>query len=140
MADSVNGGAQVEGTEGSVRTDADTPADQYEDLFQITAERLIDLVADLTEAIAARPKLSAAIFAAAVGAMVGFALAGRPRRRRRTMFEALRQRSDRAKKGTVAPAADYAQLVQAGLKLLENPLVRAFILRAVTRRLTKTFR
>jgi hypothetical protein len=103
------------------------------DLEQGTLELIIDqleeLVVTVIEEVRARPGVAVAMLAAIGGALVGMMLATRSRRRRGASpaRAASRARS----------LGDAADLMGLGIKLLQNPLVRAYLLSALTGQLKK---
>jgi hypothetical protein len=97
---------------------------------QLIIDQIEELVVTLIEEIRERPAVAAALLAALVGAIIGGMLAagrGRPKPVTRRVARRV---------GTVGDVADLAGL---GLKLLENPLVRSYILAALSGQLKKRF-
>jgi len=124
-------------------------SDQYEDLFQIVFDRVLELAAGVCRAVSARPMLATAAAAAVVGAAAGSALARRRTSRPEPMPGRTKGRTPLsrdpanrvAKSGKrLGRAGDYGELVQLGLKLLENPIVRAVLIENLRKRVTKRFK
>jgi hypothetical protein len=86
---------------------------------QLVIDQIEELVVTLIEEIRARPAVALAILAAVVGALVGGMLAsgvGRPK----PVSARVAHR--------VGRMGDLAELTRLGVKLLENPIVRAAVL------------
>ena len=124
-------------------------SDQYEDLFQIVFDRVLELAAGVCRAVSARPMLAAGVAAAVVGGAIGIALARRPTSRRERIAGRIKDKTPLirepakrvAKSGKrLGRAGDYGELVQLGLKLLENPIVRAVLIENLRKRVTKRFK
>ena len=127
------------------RPENDGLTDPYVDLPRLVSERLGGVGAWLR----AHPLLGAAVVAVPVGALIGLLLA---RRKARTPVESVeqpvRKAGERARK-TIRRAgkrargrrpgrlAFYGDLLSIGLKLWENPLVRALVLQALARRVAR---
>jgi hypothetical protein len=86
---------------------------------QLVIDQIEELVVTIIEEIRARPTVALAILAAVVGVIIGGMLAGgvgQPK--------PVRQRVARR----VSRMGDMAELTRLGVKLLENPIVRAAVL------------
>jgi hypothetical protein len=123
------------------RPEDDGLADPYVDLIGLARQRAAAIGAQLTQ----RPALLAVGAAVLVGGLLGYAIAGRRRRRPAAAIEAPLRESGRSAQRAGRRAARligrrtgrlayYGELASLGLKLWENPLVRAFILQALVRR------
>jgi hypothetical protein len=97
--------------------------------LQLVMDQVEELIITLIEEIRDRPGVAVAILAAVAGALVGGMLAGRSRRR-----AVARARTPKAVRGI----GDAAELAGLGLRLLENPLVRAAIVSQLKRRISIT--
>jgi len=121
-------------------------SDEYVDLQQLVAGRLADAIRGLSAAVQNRPTVAAAIVAGGVAAAIGLSLARRPRTPAEKMAHAVGRRAtppgdlgDVGRKGGrgLRKAARYGELIPLAVKLLENPIVRGLVVRAVTRQLTR---
>jgi|SRR5215467_14937978 hypothetical protein len=97
---------------------------------QLIIDQIEELVVTLIEEIRERPAVAVAILAAVVGAIIGGILASGMRRPKPVTRRVARRM------GSVSDMADLAGLV---FKLLENPLVRSYILAAVAGQMKKRF-
>ena len=96
--------------------------------LELVIDQIEELVVTLIEEIRERPAVAAAILAAVVGALIGGMLAsgvGRPK--------PVQQRV--AKR--VSRMGDMADLMGLAMKLLENPIVRSYVVAAVSGQLRK---
>jgi hypothetical protein len=93
--------------------------------LQLILDQLEELVVTLIEEIRERPAVAAAILAGVVGALVGSMLALNGRRRGK-------RPSARLAKSTKG-LTETAELVGLGVRLLQNPIVRGFLIAAVER-------
>src|SRR5438105_5264887 len=100
----------------------DAPVDQS--MLQLVLDQLEELVFTLIEEIRERPGVAAAIFAAVCGAIVRSILAARSRPSRSKIPPESARRGARR-------ISDAAELAGLGLRLLENPIVRAYVRSAV---------
>jgi hypothetical protein len=92
---------------------------------QLIIDQIEELVVTVIEEIRERPAVALAILAAVVGAIVGGMLAsgvGRPK----PVTTRVKQR--------VGRLGDMAELTRLGIKLLENPIVRAAVLNQFRKR------
>ncbi|MBV9169954.1 MAG: hypothetical protein JOZ81_07700 [Chloroflexi bacterium] len=96
--------------------------------IQLIVDQVEELVVTLIEEIRERPGVAAAILAAVVGVIIGSALAARTRR-----TPAVPERVARKTQG----AGQVAQLAGIALSLLENPIVRAMILKQLKGRFSR---
>ena len=99
--------------------------------MQLIVDQIEELIVTIIEEIRERPAVAAAILAGLVGAIVGGMLAAGPGRRHASPPA----RVAKSARG-MAEAADVAGLV---VKLLQNPIVRGYIVSAVTGQLKKRF-
>jgi uncharacterized membrane protein YeaQ/YmgE (transglycosylase-associated protein family) len=97
--------------------------------MQLVVDQLEELIVTIIEEIRERPGVAAAILAAVVGAFVGSMLAANVGRRG-SLPPAKVARSARG-------LGDAAELVGLGVRLLQNPLVRAFAVSALQAQLRK---
>jgi hypothetical protein len=143
----VNEGSGAGTADEGPRFDDNGQADQYTDLTQLVTERFTSLAGGLVESIRSHPLIAAAAVAASVGALFGIWMARRrPRSRTERLQEALAPQVEVVEKGArqarkagerVRKAANYSELVPLALKLLENPIVRAYLVQALTKRVAK---
>jgi tetrahydromethanopterin S-methyltransferase subunit C len=105
--------------------------DVEQSTLELIFDQLEELVVTIFEEIRERPGVAAAILAAVVGAVVGSMLATRARRSHAVQPARLPRRAH-----AVSDAADLAVL---GFKLLQNPLVRGYIVSAMQGQLKKRF-
>ena len=117
-------------------------SDQYEDLPQLVTRRLTDLANGLVEAVRAQPVVAAAIIASGIGVLVGVSLARRSNSRtervRETLDEGLESVTRRVRRGKRSGRVlDYGSLLPLAMRLLENPLVRAYALRTAARMISR---
>jgi hypothetical protein len=96
--------------------------------LQLVMDQIEELVVTLIEEIRERPGVVAAIVAAVVGALIGGMVASAVNRR-------AAPKQVRAPK-PVRRAGSVASLAGSGVRLLENPLVRAVVLAQLRRRFT----
>jgi hypothetical protein len=124
-------------------------SDQYVDVTQLAARRLAEVADQLVGFINKQPMAAAAIMAGGVGVAAGLWVAGRSRSNSELLGKALEEQAEQveqvakqARKGgrRLGKAGDYGDLLPLAMKLLENPIVRGLIIRAVTRSLSKRFR
>jgi hypothetical protein len=94
--------------------------------LQLVVDQVEELIVTLIEEIRARPAVAAALLAAVAGAMVGSALAARARHAPPAPRRVVRQ---------ARVMAELADLGGLGLRLLENPLVRAVLINQLRKRL-----
>lgn len=90
---------------------------------ELIIDQLEELLVTIVDEIRERPGVALAIVAALVGVFVGGALAARSRRKPRSVVV------QRAKS-----MADTRELVGLGLRLLQNPIVRGYIMTTLKRR------
>ena len=149
MVADTNGGPGPGGAEAGARPDESGLNDQYVDLVQLAANRASQLADALVAGIQARPLVAAAVIAGGVGALVGLSLARRSRSPQAKLGKALKdqarvaeKQAEAARKGgqRLRKVTDYGELVPLAMKLLENPIVRAFIVQTVTKRLVRRFK
>ncbi|MDQ6675581.1 MAG: hypothetical protein M3069_33435 [Chloroflexota bacterium] len=100
-------------------------------VMELIVDQLEELIVTIVEDIRQRPGVAAAILAAVVGVIVGSVLAATLGRKR----PSAPARVVRKARG----ATEAADLAGLGLKLLQNPLVRGFVLSAVQRQMKKRF-
>ncbi len=91
--------------------------------LQLVMDQLEELVVTVIEEIRHRPGVAAAILAGVVGVIVGSALAARGRK------GGMHRRA--------AKVQNTAGLIQLGLRLLQNPIVRGLIFAAVQRQVRR---
>ena len=96
---------------------------------QLVIDQAEELAVTLIEEIRERPAVAGALLAGIVGAIVGSALAVRARPKRAPMPQRVVRRA--------RLMGDLAEIGGIGLRLLENPLVRAIIFRQVLKRLRR---
>lgn len=101
---------------------------------QLAIDQLEELVVTIIEEIRERPAVAAALLAALVGALVGGMLAAGTRKPK-----PVAERVARQVKG-VRRMGDLADLSGLAMKLLENPIVRSYVLSMVTNQLRKRVR
>jgi hypothetical protein len=99
--------------------------------LQLIVDQLEELIVTIIEEIRERPSVATAILAALVGAVVGGILAANVGRRHVSPPERVAKRAR-----NVAEAADVAGLA---VKLLQNPIVRGYIVSALQTQLKKRF-
>lgn len=134
----------------AARWDDDGLSDQYTDLPTLAMQRAVGAANGLVAFVQAQPVLAAAVIASLIGAVIGVSLARRPRpSRRERLVESIEKRVESASEGArragkrsqrTATAFDYGELVGLAMRLLENPLVRAYAIRLATRNLAKRFK
>jgi len=103
--------------------------------LELAIDQLEELVVTLIEEIRERPAVAAAILAGVVGAVIGGMLAagiGRPKPIKDRVVKRVNKRVNRM--------GDMADLAGLGMKLLENPIVRSYLLAAVSGQLRKRMR
>jgi hypothetical protein len=96
--------------------------------LQLVVDQIEELIVTLIEEIRERPAVAGALLAAVVGAIIGSALAVRARRPPPIPRRVVRR---------ARLMGDLAELGGLGLRLLENPLVRAVIVRQLLKRLRR---
>ncbi len=148
MVANTNGGSG--GVGGTPDWDDNGLTDKYEDLPGMLLGRVTGLGGGLLDFVQKQPIVAAAIIAGLIGAIVGVGLARRrPRSRREVIADAIEERVEAVGKGArkagskakgAGRALDYGELVPLAMKLFENPIVRAFLLRAVAQRMAKKFK
>ncbi len=107
----------------------DSNADQS--VMELIIDQLEELMVTVIEEIRERPAVAAAILAGVVGAIVGSIFAASRARHKPSRPERVVRKARGA-----TEAADLAGL---GLKLLQNPIVRGYVLSAVQGQLKKRF-
>ena len=124
-------------------------SDQYEDLPGMVIGRVTGVANGLLEFVQKQPLVAAAIIAGLLGALFGVGLARRSRSRREVIQDAVEERVEAVGKGARKVAAkgkrpgralDYGELVPLAMKLFENPIVRAYVLKLFAERLAKKFK
>ena len=100
-------------------------SDVGDSTFQLVIDQLEELVVTIVEEIRERPGIALALVAGVLGAMVGSWLA----RRNRAPAPV------RAARGSARNAGDAVSVLGIGMRLLQNPLVRAVLVAAVERQL-----
>lgn len=128
-------------------SDSPTPSngasgDDHDDLLQALTESIGEVAAGLASTIRANPALATALIAIGIGALIGVSFARRPRSRRERLMEELEEQVSRVRRPgkRLSAAADYGGLLPMALKLLENPVVRGFLIRTVTKSFARRFR
>jgi uncharacterized membrane protein YeaQ/YmgE (transglycosylase-associated protein family) len=111
--------------------DSDTRSHAEESVMQLIVDQLEELVVTVIEEIRARPGVAAAILAGLLGAIGGSLLAARISRRRQSPPASVVRKA----RG-VSEAADLAGLA---IKLLQNPLVRGYIMSTLESQFKKRF-
>ena len=99
-----------------------------EGTFQLVLDQLEELVVTIIEEVRERPGVALAIVAGLVGALLGVRAAARLNRRRAATPAPAR---------SVKRVGDMAELVGLGVRLLQNPIVRAVLLAAAERQLKR---
>src|SRR5436190_12904896 len=89
---------------------------------ELIMDQLEELLVTIVDEIRERPGVAVAILAAVVGVLVGTTLATRSRRTRSVVARRARG------------MAETSELIGLGLRLLQNPIVRGFVLAMLTRR------
>ena len=97
--------------------------------LQLVIDQVEELVVTLIEEVRERPAVAGALLAGVVGAMVGSALAVRARSKPAPAPQRVVRRA--------RAMGDLAEIGSIALRLLENPLVRAMIVRQVLKRLRR---
>ena len=100
-------------------------SDVGDSTLQLVIDQLEELVVTIIEEVRERPGIALALVAGVVGAMIGSWLA----RRRRAAAPA----PVRAARGSARGAGDAASLLGTGVRLLQNPLVRALVVATIER-------
>jgi len=98
--------------------------------MQLIIDQLEELVVTLIEEVRERPGVAVALFAAVVGAVIGGMLAtgnARPKPVRKRVTAKLDN------------VGDMASLIGLGVNLMENPIVRGYVLAALSGQLKKRF-
>ena len=101
--------------------------------LQLILDQLEELVFTLIEEIRERPSVALAVLAAVMGAVVGSALAARGGGRRRVVPPA------RVARGASRVGA-ASELMGLGVRLMQNPIVRGFVLASVQRQFRRRLR
>jgi hypothetical protein len=112
--------------------DAGRGSDFDQSTLQLVVDQLEELVVTLIEEIRERPAVAAAIAAGVIGAVVGTFLAARAMGSRPSPP---RRAAKRAR--GLADAADLAGL---GVRLFENPIVRAYAREALSSQIRRRFK
>jgi hypothetical protein len=99
---------------------------------QLILDQLEELVVTLIEEIRERPGVALAVLAAVMGAVVGSALAARGGRRRAPVPPKVARRA----RGFGAAS----ELMGLGVRLMQNPIVRGFVLAAAQKQLRRRMR
>ena len=100
--------------------------------LQLILDQLEELVVTLIEEIRERPAVALALLAAVAGAVVGSALAARGGRRPITPPARVAR--------TASGLGSAGELMGLGVRLMQNPIVRGFVLAAVQRQLRRRVR
>jgi hypothetical protein len=100
-------------------------SDVGDSTLQLVIDQLEELVVTIVEEVRERPGIALALVAGVVGAIVGSWLA-----RRKSAAAPVR-----AARGGARNAGDTASLLGAGVRMLQNPIVRGLIMAAVERQL-----
>ncbi|MBV9326998.1 MAG: hypothetical protein JO352_24855 [Chloroflexi bacterium] len=103
-------------------------SDVEDSTFQLVIDQLEELVVTVIEEVRERPAIVLAVVAGVIGAMIGSRLAARGKRPPTAV---------RAARGTARRAGAAAELAGIGLRLLQNPLVRALFIAVVERQLKR---
>ena len=121
-------------------------SDQYVDLPQLVARRVAAAAGDLVAAACAHPLAAAGIVAGGVGVMIGLSVARRPPSPAMKLGDAMERRAP-TQKGLadvgrksgkrLRRAASYGELIPLAVKLFENPIVRGFVVRTVTKQVAR---
>jgi hypothetical protein len=101
--------------------------------LQLILDQLEELVVTLIEEIRERPAVALAVLAAVIGAVVGSALAARGGGRRRVAAPA------RVARGA-SGVGQASELMGLGVRLMQNPIVRGFVLAAVQKQIRQRMR
>jgi hypothetical protein len=125
-------------------------SDEYTDLPTLAIQRLTGLATGLVEFVRAQPIVAAAVLAALLGAVVGVGLARRPRpSARERLVEAVEERVEEATRSArraasrgarAGGAVQVGELVGLAMRLLENPLVRGYLLQIAARKVAQRFK
>ena len=149
MATNPDGGSEPGGSSETRPDDASGLSDQYVDLSQMAASRLGEVADQFVGFLNRQPLAAAAMVAGGLGVVAGLWLAGRSRSQSELLGKALEEQAEevekeakQARKGgkRLGKAGDYGDLLPLVMRLLENPIVRGLIIRAVTRSVSKRFR
>jgi hypothetical protein len=117
--------------------------DQYTDLTQLVTNRIAATGAELLDLVREQPLIPGVALAAGLGALLGLWAARRPRSRAERLQDAVVDQAETiVTKGRdtgrrVKSFADYGELVRLAMRLLENPLIRAYLLQQLTKRVAK---
>jgi hypothetical protein len=96
---------------------------------ELIVDQLEELIVTLIEEVRERPGVAVAILAAVLGGVIGAILAARSRRKR-ALPTAKVARSARG-------MAETGELLGLAMKLLQNPIVRGYLIAMVRRRFAK---
>jgi hypothetical protein len=100
-------------------------SDVDDSTVQLVIDQLEELVVTLIEELRERPGIVLAVVAGVVGAIIGSRLARRGKA----------PAPIRAARGTARGAGDAADLLGTAMRLLQNPLIRAFLVALLERQL-----
>lgn len=146
MAANTDDGSAGGGPQHEPGPEEDGLNDQYVDLAQLVGRRLAEVANDLVEAVRTRPAAAAVIIGSGLGAAIGLSLARRPRSAADTLTETIGRRAPSQKNLSAAGrmggkqlrrAASLGELIALAAKLFENPIVRGFVIQAVTKQVTR---
>lgn len=119
-------------------------AESNQSTMQLVIDQLEELIVTVIEEVRARPAVAVAILAGVVGALVGSALArGTVRKRKPVAKRVTKKATKRVAKSAkgvsngVGTMGDIAELAGKGMRLLENPLVRAAIVGQLRKRVVR---
>lgn len=147
VAASAGGGPGPGGIDPNGTSD-DGLSDQYVDLFQLAANRLADAVLGLVAVLRGNPLVAAAFAAAGLGALVGLGLAKRSRSRAAAAAQAAEEQAEALaaeagsavrRGGRFGRLVYYGEIVPLVMRLLENPIVRGYLVRSLSQRVSKRF-
>jgi len=99
--------------------------------MQLIADQLEELVVTIIDEIRQRPAVALAFLAAVTGALIGSMLAARASRRHVSPPRGVVRRA--------RGMGDAAELAGLGLRLVQNPIVRSYLISAVEGELKKRF-
>jgi hypothetical protein len=99
-------------------------SDVDDSTIQLVFDQLEELAVTLIEELRERPGIVLAVVAGVIGAIIGSRLARRGKKAPAPV---------RAARGTAQSAGSAADLLGVGMRLLQNPLVRALLVAAIER-------
>lgn len=114
-------------------------------MLRMPSRRFSDVSGAMSSIVEGRPLLPLAVAGATLGVAVGLALAARRRPRaglamRKPAFWAMAGLRRTNRRAPFRRWGYYTELLQLGYRLLQNPLVRAFVVTTLVRRLRRARR